>query len=104
MGLPVDGDYLVVDPEIEPEPVEVLLGGLESEITLLFDQPRDESGKPQLANETWPDRSRTVMATSASRRCSRAAVGIPPATPPTMTTRLARPSRATLTGRTKISA
>ncbi len=38
----VDGDDLVMDPDIEPEPVEELLGGLERQVLLLFDEPADE--------------------------------------------------------------
>src|ERR1039458_4528057 len=43
----------------------------------------------------------TVMLTSASKRRSRVAVDIPPATPPTMTTRFVRPFGEVLNGRTR---
>src|ERR1019366_5750481 len=46
----------------------------------------------------------TVILTSASRRRSRVAVDIPPATPPTMTTRFDRPSGESLNARTTTSA
>ena len=48
----IDRDDLVVDPDVEPEAVEELLGRLEGEVLFLFDQPADEVGQPQLANET----------------------------------------------------
>ena len=45
MGVPIDRNHLVVDPDIEPESVEELLGGLEGEVVLLFDQATDEVGQ-----------------------------------------------------------
>ncbi len=42
MSRTVDGDDLVMDPDIEPEPVEELFGGLERQVLLLFDEPADE--------------------------------------------------------------
>ena len=50
--------------------------------------PPTKYGRPQFAYETWPERSRTVMTARSSRRRSRVAADIPPATPPTTTTRI----------------
>lgn len=49
MGIPVDRNHLDVDPDIEPEPVEELLGGLEGEIVLFFDQAADEVGQAAIS-------------------------------------------------------
>ena len=42
---PVDGDHLVVDPDVEAEPGKELLGRLQGEVVLFFDQPADEIGQ-----------------------------------------------------------
>ena len=42
---PVDGDDLVVDPHVEAEPGKELLGRLQGEVVLFFDQPADEIGQ-----------------------------------------------------------
>ena len=50
----VDRDDLVVDPRIETEAVEQLLGRLEGEILLLFDQPAHEVGQAAVGEGDVP--------------------------------------------------
>ena len=50
--------------------------------------PPTKYGRPQFAYETWPERSTTVIEARSSRRRNRVAADMPPATPPTMTTRI----------------
>ena len=46
---PVDGDDLAVDPDVQAEAVEELLGGLQRQILLLLDQPAHEVRQPAVA-------------------------------------------------------
>ena len=69
----VDSDDLLVDSHIETETVKQLLGSLECEILLLFDQPPDEIRQAAVRerNVARPfengDVSVSVEATKASR-------------------------------------
>ena len=42
MRRPVYGDHLVIDPDVEAEPGKELLGRLQGEVVLFFDQTPDE--------------------------------------------------------------
>ena len=42
MSRTVDGDDLVMHPDIESEPIEELLRGLQRQVLLLFDEAADE--------------------------------------------------------------
>ena len=75
-----------MDPDIEPEPVEELLGSLEGQVLLLFDEPAYEVRQAAVGERDVTGAFEDDDVGAASRRRRRVAVDMPPATPPTITT------------------
>ena len=84
----INGQDFGADTHVEIEAGASVAGVWSSNESCSTISPPTKYGSPQLANETYGPRSKTMISHSSQCRLARAAALAPPATPPTMIIRL----------------